>query len=74
VFAVLAIILAASYLLDALQLRLGAFFTIWVSIIAADIAFFFLASLSSARGNQRPAAMHQGMQLCCCKASFAARE
>jgi hypothetical protein len=54
VFAVLAIGLAASYLLDALQLRQGAFFTVWASIIAADVAFFFSASLSSAAAASLP--------------------
>jgi hypothetical protein len=48
VFAVLAVGLAAAYLLDALRLRQGAFFTVWAALIAADVAFFFSASLSSA--------------------------
>nr|CAB3489911.1 unnamed protein product [Digitaria exilis] len=54
VFAVLAIGLAAAYLLDALQLRQGAFFTVWAALIAADVAFFFSASLSSAAAASLP--------------------
>ncbi|TVU24603.1 hypothetical protein EJB05_27051, partial [Eragrostis curvula] len=54
VFAVLAIGLAAAYLLDALRLRQGAFFTVWAALIAADIAFFFSASLSSAAAASVP--------------------
>ncbi|PAN33770.1 hypothetical protein PAHAL_6G043500 [Panicum hallii] len=54
VFAVLAIGLAAAYLLDALQLRQGAFFTVWAALLAADVAFFFSASLSSAAAASLP--------------------
>ncbi|CAO2200591.1 unnamed protein product [Urochloa humidicola] len=54
VFAVLAIGLAAAYLLDALQLRQGAFFTVWAALIAADVAFFFSATLSSAAAASVP--------------------
>ncbi|EES08581.2 uncharacterized protein LOC8083166 [Sorghum bicolor] len=54
VFAVLAIGLAAAYLLDALQLRQGAFFTMWAALLAADVAFFFSASLSSAAAASLP--------------------
>jgi hypothetical protein len=54
VFAVLAVGLAAAYLLDALRLRQGAFFTVWAALIAADVAFFFSASLSSAAAASVP--------------------
>ncbi|KAJ1257000.1 hypothetical protein BS78_K237300 [Paspalum vaginatum] len=54
VFAVLAIGLAAAYLLDALQLRQGAFFTVWAALLAADVAFFFSATLSSAAAASLP--------------------
>ncbi|KAG2576948.1 uncharacterized protein LOC120677545 [Panicum virgatum] len=54
VFAVLAVGLAAAYLLDALQLRQGAFFTVWAALLAADVAFFFSASLSSAAAASLP--------------------
>ncbi|ONM26675.1 no exine formation 1 [Zea mays] len=54
VFAVLAIGLAAAYLLDALQLRQGSFFTVWAALLAADVAFFFSASLSSAAAASLP--------------------
>uniref|UniRef100_A0A0E0J2J8 No exine formation 1 n=1 Tax=Oryza nivara TaxID=4536 RepID=A0A0E0J2J8_ORYNI len=54
VFAVLAVGLAAAYLLDALRQRQGAFFTVWAALIAADVAFFFSASLSSAASASVP--------------------
>uniref|UniRef100_A0A0E0MFY1 No exine formation 1 n=1 Tax=Oryza punctata TaxID=4537 RepID=A0A0E0MFY1_ORYPU len=54
VFAVLAVGLAAAYLLDALRQRQGAFFTVWAALIAADVAFFFSASLSSAASASLP--------------------
>ncbi|KQJ88366.1 uncharacterized protein LOC100830867 [Brachypodium distachyon] len=54
VFAVLAVGLAAAYLLDALRLRQGAFFTVWAALLAADVAFFFSASLSSAAAASLP--------------------
>ncbi|KAL6654737.1 hypothetical protein ACP70R_008202 [Stipagrostis hirtigluma subsp. patula] len=54
VFAVLAVGLAAAYLLDALRLRQGAFFTVWAALLGADVAFFFSASLSSAAAASLP--------------------
>ncbi|KAI4985682.1 hypothetical protein ZWY2020_018312 [Hordeum vulgare] len=46
-------VLAATYAFDALRLRQGAFFTVWAALLAADVAFFFSASLSSARARRR---------------------
>ncbi|VAI26762.1 unnamed protein product [Triticum turgidum subsp. durum] len=54
VLAVLAVGLAAAYALDALRLRQGAFFTVWAALLAADVAFFFSASLSSAAAASLP--------------------
>ncbi|KAI4962597.1 hypothetical protein ZWY2020_028771 [Hordeum vulgare] len=54
VLAVLALGLAAAYALDALRLRQGAFFTVWAALLAADVAFFFSASLSSAAAASLP--------------------
>ncbi|XP_074307522.1 uncharacterized protein LOC141642589 [Silene latifolia] len=48
VIATLTLGLMCSYILDSLNFKPGAFFGVWFSLIAAQIAFFFTSSLSSA--------------------------
>ncbi|CAN1858081.1 hypothetical protein LINPERHAP1_LOCUS42723 [Linum perenne] len=48
VVATLTLGLMLSYILDSLNLKSGAFFGVWLSLIASQVAFFFTASLVSA--------------------------
>ncbi|XP_008777231.2 uncharacterized protein LOC103697202 [Phoenix dactylifera] len=48
VLSVVAAGLLLAYLLDSLRLKFGAFFAVWFSLVAAQLAFFFSASLHSA--------------------------
>ncbi|KAG1331622.1 hypothetical protein COCNU_02G015900 [Cocos nucifera] len=48
VLSVLAAGLLLAYLLDSFRLKSGAFFAVWFSLVAAQLAFFFSASLHSA--------------------------
>ncbi|XP_008797153.4 uncharacterized protein LOC103712413 [Phoenix dactylifera] len=48
VLSVLAAGLLLAYLLDSFRVKAGAFFAVWFSLVAAQLAFFFSASLHSA--------------------------